>query len=66
MVAATSKKLKQPQPPAQDDDDEPELILDNPEKTLKHLFLQSLMSRRVIPADLAKKIYEKAGALCGG
>lgn len=65
MVAATSKKLKQPQPPAQDDDDEPELILDNPEKTLKHLFLQSLMSRRVIPADLAKKIYEKAGALCG-
>lgn len=39
--------------------------LKDPRKTLQHLFLQSLISRRCVKLSLAKKIYSKCLDLCG-
>ncbi|POY72564.1 hypothetical protein BMF94_4391 [Rhodotorula taiwanensis] len=40
------------------------LKLDKPDKTLRHLFLQTLMSRKVIPLDTAKTLYKEQCRLC--
>ncbi|KWU43562.1 hypothetical protein RHOSPDRAFT_19404 [Rhodotorula sp. JG-1b] len=40
------------------------LQLDHPEKTLRHLFLQTLMSRKVIPLDTARELYMHCVKLC--
>ncbi|KAG0665007.1 hypothetical protein C6P46_000633 [Rhodotorula mucilaginosa] len=40
------------------------LELDHPDKTLRHLFLQTLMSRKVIPLDTARELYKHCVKLC--
>ncbi|GAA5976751.1 hypothetical protein JCM10908_005619 [Rhodotorula pacifica] len=40
------------------------LELDNPEKTLRHLFLQTLMSRKVVLYDTAREVYRHCAKLC--
>lgn len=42
------------------------LKLSDPLKTCRHLFLQSLMSRRVMRDDLAQQIYKDCVNLCKG
>jgi hypothetical protein len=42
------------------------LELDHPDKTLRHLFLQTLMSRKVIPLDTARELYKHCVKLCKG
>jgi hypothetical protein len=44
--------------------EEPELS--NPQKTLQHLFLQALISRRSITQVLARSIYKACTELCSG
>lgn len=42
------------------------LELDHPDKTLRHLFLQTLMSRKVIPLDTARELYMHCVKFCKG
>jgi hypothetical protein len=42
------------------------LELDHPDKTLRHLFSQTLMSRKVIPLDTARELYKHCVKLCKG
>lgn len=40
--------------------------LKDPIKTAQHLFLQSFMSKRIMPMTLASNLYDKCNQLCGG
>lgn len=42
------------------------LELDHPEKTMRHLFLQTLMSRKVVPFETARALYRHCVKLCKG
>lgn len=42
------------------------LELGDPDKTCRHLFLQTLMSRKVVPLDAARELYRHCCKLCKG
>ncbi|CEQ42967.1 SPOSA6832_04839, partial [Sporobolomyces salmonicolor] len=42
------------------------LELSDPQKTCRHLFLQSLIARRCMTFELARKVYKDCTRLCGG
>ncbi|ORY74283.1 hypothetical protein BCR35DRAFT_306732 [Leucosporidium creatinivorum] len=67
---AASKNRRQVQESSDEDEGagarlEAPVELRDPRKTLRHLFLQSLISRRCVKLTLAKKIYSKCLDLCG-
>ncbi|BGP14349.1 hypothetical protein JCM10213_004476 [Rhodosporidiobolus nylandii] len=74
-AASTSQRKRAPAPAASDDEDAAngnalqkeldELKLQNPEKTCRHLFLQTLMNRRTMSFELAKEVYAKCIEVCG-